>query len=153
MSGAEATKPTGAPVLQFSVMLANRAGALESLIRLLQQARVEILGLSVQDSRDATVARIVTSDPDITLQVFLERGIPHTTCEVLVVAMREPGKGLQDCLRELRLGETNIDFAYALMPHPRGKTLLALHVEDQEFGRRVLHNAGLEVLTQDDLSR
>ncbi len=86
-------------------------------------------------------------------QVIFEKGMPHTTCELLVVALRDPGKGLQDCLRELRLAETNIDFAYALIPHPQGKTLMAFHVEDYEFGRGVLHNAGLEIVTQDDLSR
>jgi len=153
MPEANATKPPGSPVLQFSVMLPNRTGALESLIRLVQQAGAEILGMSMQDSRDATVVRIATTDPESTRQIFLEKGMPHTTCELLVVALRDPGKGLQDCLRELRLAETNIDFAYALIPHPQGKTLMAFHVEDYEFGRGVLHNAGLEIVTQDDLSR
>ena len=153
MAGSNATKPTGSPVIQFAVMLPNRAGALEGLIRLLHQSRVEIVGLSVQDSRDATVARLITSDPDITMQVFLEKGVPHTTCEMVVVAMRDPSRGLQDCLRELHLAETNIEFAYSLLPHPQGKTLLAFHVEDYEFGCSVLHNAGLPVLCQDDLSR
>jgi len=119
MPEANATKPPGSPVLQFSVMLPNRTGALESLIRLVQQAGAEILGMSMQDSRDATVVRIATTDPESTRQIFLEKGMPHTTCELLVVALRDPGKGLQDCLRELRLAETNIDFAYALIPHPR----------------------------------
>ncbi len=147
------TKPIGAPVQQFSVMLQNEAGALESLLRLLQQSRIEILGLSLQDSRDATVARMVTSDPEITLQVFLEKGIPHTTSELVVVAMRHPARDLHDCLHELHLAETNVNFLSALFPHPEGRTLMALHLEDQEFGQSVLHPAGLLRVTQDDLSR
>ena len=152
MGGSNATKPIGAPVLQFSVLLQNEAGALESLIQLLHSARVEMLGLSVQDSRDATVARIVTSDPEITLQVFLEKGIPHTTSEMIVVGLRDASSELSRCLRELRLAETNINFSYCLFPHPEGHTLVAFHVEDYEFGQSVLHNAGLKILTQDDLS-
>ena len=149
----DATIPTGEPVLQFSVFLQNRAGALEALIRLLQQAQVEMLGFSVQDSRDATVARIVTSDPDCTQQVFLEKGIPHTTSRIVVVALRHGGKELQKCLHELRLAETNLDFGYTLLPHPEGRTLVALHVEDVEFAQSVLHSAGVMVLCQEDLSR
>ena len=80
---ADATVPMGAPVQQFSVFLQNRAGSLEALIRLLHQSRVEMLGFSVQDSRDATVARIVTSDPEITQQIFLEKGIPHTSSQLV----------------------------------------------------------------------
>ena len=50
----DAIAPMGVPVLQFSVFLQNRAGSLEALIQLLHQSRVELLGFSVQDSRDAT---------------------------------------------------------------------------------------------------
>jgi len=93
----DAIAPMGAPVLQFSVFLQNRAGSLEALIQLLHQSRVELLGFSVQDSRDATVARIVTSDPESTQQIFLEKGIPHTTADLVVVALRHA---------ELRVGES-----------------------------------------------
>ena len=116
-------------------------------------ARVELLGFSVQDSRDATVARIVTSDPDTAQQVFLEKGIPHTTADLLVVALRHPVEEFQKCLRELRAAETNLDFAYTLLPHPEGLTLVALHVEDVDFSQSVLHRAGVKILSQEGLSR
>ena len=45
------------------MLLQNRVGALASLVRLLRGARIEVIGLSVQDSRDATVARLVVTDP------------------------------------------------------------------------------------------
>ena len=149
----DATKPMGEPVVQFSVFLQNRAGSLEALIRLLHHSRVEMLGFSVQDSRDATVARIVTSDPEATQQIFLEKGIPHTSSQLVVVALRHAVEEMQKCLRELHLAETNIDFGYTLFPHPGGRTMVALHVEDVEFAQSVLHNAGIEIVTQEELSR
>jgi hypothetical protein len=147
------TKERGPCIRQFSVMLPNRAGALEALMQLLHTVRIELLGLSVQDSRDATMARIVVSDADGAEEVFLEKGIPHTTSELVVVAFRDPGREFAECLRHLRAAETNIDFAYALLPHPEGRTLLALHVEDHEFAASVLHQAGLMVLNEEDLCR
>lgn len=149
----ELTKPMGEPVRQFSVFLQNHAGQLERLIRLLHQSRVEMLGFSVQDSRDAAVARIITSDPDATEQIFLERGIAHATSQLLVVSLRHAVPEMQHCLRELHLAETNIDFGYTLLPHPDGQTMVALHVEDVEFAQTVLHNAGIKIVTQEELSR
>ena len=149
----DATAPMGGPVQQFSVFLQNRAGSLEALIQLLHQSRVELLGFSVQDSRDATVARIVTSDPESTQQVFLEKGIPHTTADLVVVALRHAAEEFQKCLHELRIAETNLDFAYTLLPHPEGRTMVALHVEDVEFAQSVLHRAGVQIVTQEGLSR
>jgi hypothetical protein len=143
----------GAPVRQFSVMLPNRAGALAALTKLLRAAAIEVVGLSVQDSRDATVARLVVSDPDTAEQIFIEKGIPHASCELLVVALRESGPGLLQCLDTLMIAETNIDFAYALMPAPNGMSMLALHVEDYEFAVAILHQSGFKLMYQDDLSR
>lgn len=141
------------PVMQFSVMLKNEAGALQSLLRLLKNEGVELLGLSVKDSTDVTIIRIVVSDPDTTLQLFLEKGIPHTTSELLVVSFREPAAELLKCVTVFNEAETNIDFGYALLPHPQGKTLIAFHVDDPEFGKHILVQAGFSVITQDDLSR
>lgn len=143
----------GSPVRQFSVMLPNRAGALAAMVKLLRSCAIEVLGISVQDSRDATVARIVVSDPDATEQLFMEKGIPHACCELVVVALRESGPGLLQCLDSLMIAETNIDFAYALMPAISGHSLLAMHVEDYEFAVAVLHQSGFKLMYQEDLSR
>ena len=143
----------GSPVKQFSVLLPNRAGALASLVKLLRSAALEVVGLSVQDSRDATIARLVVTDPDLAEQIFVEKGIPHTTCELVVISLRESGPELLPVLDTLMVAETNIDFAYALMPSPHGHTLLALHVEDYDFALGVLNNAGFKLVCQEELSR
>jgi hypothetical protein len=143
----------GAPVRQFSVMLPNRSGALASLVRLLRQAAVEVIGLTLQDSRDVTVARLVTSDPELASAVFLEKGIPHNECELLVVALRECGPGLLQCLELLKAAEVNIDFAYALLPTTAGQGLLGLRVDDFGFAASLLHTSGFKLLYQEDLSR
>ena len=143
----------GDPVRQFSVMLSNRVGALGSLIKLLRSSMVEVVGLSVQDSSDATLARLVVTDSATTEQLFIEKGIPHTTCKIVVLALRESAPDLLQCLETLMIAETNIDFAYGLLPCHRGKSLLALHVEDYEFAVAVLHQSGFKLIYQNDLSR
>ena len=110
----------GEPVRQFSILLPNRVGALVSMIKLLRGSGIEVIGLSMQDSRDATVVRLVVSDPGATEQLFIKKGIPHATCELIVVALREAGPGLNQCLDALMIAETNINFAYALMPGQHG---------------------------------
>ncbi len=143
----------GEPVRQFSVMLPNRVGALAALGKMLRAADIEILGLSVQDSSDATMARLVVSDPDTTEQIFIEKGIPHTTCEVAVISLKEAGPSLLKCLDTLMIAETNIDFCYALLPGPQGQSMIAMHVEDYEFAVAILHQSGFKLIYQADLSR
>lgn len=146
-------KPEGTHPIQFSVMLRNRAGALSSLVRLLRSSKIEVIGLSVQDSRDATLARIVLSDPDAATAIFQEKGIPHTTSELVVVGFQESGHDLAHVLDVLRSAETNLDFAYSLMAHPRGASLMAMHLEDTHFGASVLTKAGFKIYFEEDLIR
>ena len=143
----------GEPVRQFSVMLPNRVGALAAMIKLLRGQNIETLGLSVQDSRDATVARLVVSDPHAAENLFMERGFAHAVSEIVVVAFKESGGELLQCLDTLMVAETNIDFAYALLPHPQGYSMLAMHVEDYEFAVAILHQSGFKLMYQADLSR
>ena len=147
------TIPNGTPPIQFSVMLKNRSGALSSLVRLLRVENIQVIGLSVQDSRDAAVTRLVVSDPDNTMRIFMEKGIPHTTSELCVIALTEASNGLASALDALRAAETNVDFAYSRMSHPEGKSLVAMHLEDTQFGISVLHNAGFKIIYEEDLIR
>lgn len=143
----------GPPVQQFSVMLKNRVGALAALVKLLRINHIEVLGLSMQDARDASIARIVVSDPELAEQIFLEKGIAHTVCELLVIELKEAGPNLLQCLDYLMMAETNIDFAYPLLSVHRGYSLLAIHVEDLDFAASILNSAGFQLIWQDSLSR
>jgi hypothetical protein len=140
-------------VTQFSVFLINRAGALLSVVKLLEDAHVMVLGLSVHDSVDVTVVRMIVSDPELVETIFMERGIPYGTCDLLVVELRRGPEDLSKALRVFLEAETNIHFAYPLLVRPAGAALLALHLEDIELGESVVQTHGFKTLRQKDLSR
>lgn len=140
-------------VRQFSVMLPNRVGAFSSLSNLMSRREIEVIGLSVQDSSDATVARLIVNDPDSAEQLFMEQGIAYTLSELLVVKMKESGADLKKCLTVLYEAETNLDYAFSLMVQHQGHSLLAMYLEDCEFGASVLNQAGLTVVYEDELLR
>lgn len=152
-SDAGVVSESGSPVRQFTVMLPNRVGALASLVKLLRSSAIEVIGLSVQDSRDATMARLVLSDPESAEAIFCEKGIAHAVCQLVVICLKEAGPGLVQCLDILMTAETNVDFAYAMLPGPDGKALLAMHVEDYDFATSVLNRSGFKLLYEEDLIR
>lgn len=140
-------------VKQFSVFLINRAGALLSVVRLLEDANVLVLGLSLQDSVDVTVARLIVSDPEMVETIFIEKGIPFGISDLLVVQLRNGAQGLSTCLTAFLQAETNIHFAYPLLAQPGGLPAVALHLEDIEFGASVMEANGFRILRQNDISR
>lgn len=123
------------------------------LTQLLRRHRIEVIGLSVQDSRDATVARLVLDDPDAAEEFFVEQGMAFTVSELVVIKLRECGQDLNRCLQVLYDAETNLDYAFSLMVQHQGYSLLAMYLEDAEFGASILNQAGLTVIYEDELCR
>ena len=145
---------TGGPrVTQFSVFLPNKVGALLHVVKLLNQHHVDVLAVNVQDSADTAIVRIVVSDPESVQTVFLESAVAFSVCELVIVELREGANELGRLLAALLAAECNIFGSYALLTRPRGRTALALHVEDNECAVSVLQSAQFTILGQSDISR
>jgi hypothetical protein len=140
-------------VRQFSVFLENKVGALLDLTRTLGESNVHVCGISVVDTADASVVRIVVDDPDRCRESLAKAGIPVSESNLLVVELPRGPEKLDTVLRCLVAAEVNIQYTYSLMIRPHDKALLALHCEDAEFARDVLAKAGYSVLSQKDISR
>ncbi len=140
-------------VNQFSIFLSHKAGALLEVVRLLNARNVHVVALSVQDAADTAIVRVVVSDPELVQDIFAEHEIPFATCELVVVELAEGPTELGRLLAALLAAEVNIFGSYALLTRPRGRTALALHVEDNECATSVLSAHGFTILHQSDISR
>ncbi len=147
------TTPAKSPTKQLSVFLHNRVGALLSIVKLLNDNHIEVLGLSVQDSVDLTLVRTIVTDPQRAEEVFTEAGLHCASVPIVVVELKEGVHDLGHALSGLLAAEINIHHSYPLMVRPNGRPLLALHVDDTEVGGESLSKCGMKVLSQDDLTR
>ncbi len=150
----ETTSKIGGPlVTQFSVFLPNKVGAMLDIVKLLNTHHTHVVALSVSESTDSSIARIVVSDPDTVEEVFREHDIAFGICEMVVVEMREVATELAKLLAALLMAEVNVHFSYPLLTRPHGLAALALHVDDTECASSVLMGEGFRMLSQADISR
>ncbi len=147
------SRPEGTAIRQLSVFLQNRVGSLMALTKLLHDNSIEVLGLSMQDTTEMTLVRLILSDPEGAGMLFIERGIPYAECRIVVVELSESRHRLSDCLSSLLAAELNIEFCYSLLVRPNQLPLLAIHCDDLEIAADVLGRAGFRVLCQGDISR
>ena len=123
---------------QFSVFLANKVGAMLDVVKLLNANHTHIVALSVSESTDSAIARIIVSDPERVQDLFKQNNVAFGVCEVVVVEMREVATQLVKLLAALFMAEVNVHFTYPLLTRPRGLAALALHVDDNECASSVL---------------
>jgi hypothetical protein len=139
-------------VKQFSVFTANRLGRLRDLTSLLASHNVHVLALTVIDATDSAIIRLVTDDPDRSRELFVKNEFPFTESDLLVVEL-DSAEDLNKLMTALLEAEININYLYSFIPHPNGKSLLGLAMEDKDIAAKVLQRHQFNVLKQSDISR
>jgi len=147
------SKIDGPLVRQFSVFLPNKVGAMLDVVKLLNAHQVDVLALSISESTDSAIARIVVSDPDRVEMLFGEHDVAFGVCSMVIVEMMEVAGQLSKLLAALLMAEVNVHFTYPLLTRPRGFAALALHVDDTDCATSVLVGEGFKLLSQSDISR
>ena len=139
-------------VRQFNVFLENRLGALLNLVRRFETTDIRIVSLTVVDSADCAIIRMVVSDPERALETFRLNNLPVTESDLLVVQLPEGPQPLLQICKALLVAEVNIHYAYPLLIGPHGHAALALHVEDHETAVNTLTRQGFVLFTENDLN-
>ncbi len=147
------SKRDGPLVKQFSVFLPNKVGAMHDVLKMLNAHDYHVMAMSVSESTDAAIARLVVTDPGGVEKLLKEKNIAFGTCDVVVVEMHEVATELSKLFAALFMAEVNVHFTYPLLVRPRGQAALAVHVDDNECAISVLSGAGFTLLSQSEISR
>ncbi len=140
-------------VRQFNVFLANRMGALLDLVRKFETTDVRIVSLTVIETADCAIIRLVPSDYERGYEILKQARLPFTESDLMVVKLPDNDQPLLTITKALLSGEINIHYAYPLLTGvgPMGNTALAMHVDDFENAASTLQNQGFTLFTESDL--
>jgi hypothetical protein len=138
-------------VRQFNVFLENRLGALLDVVRRFETTDNRIVSMTVVDSADCAIIRLVLSDPERALEILRQANLPVTESDLLVVQLPEGTQPILQICKALLVAEINIHYAYPLLLGPYGRAALALHVEDHDAAVQTLNRQNFTILTENDL--
>ena len=147
-----ATPVAADPVKQFSVFVPNRVGQLHDLTGLLAKHDVHIMAMTILDTTDCAIDRLIVDDPDRARELLVAHNFAYTECDVIVVEISDASQ-LKGVLSALLTVEINIHYLYAFFMRPEGKSAVALNLEDTDLAASALNTQGFRVLNQRDISR
>lgn len=139
-------------VTQFSVFLENRVGQLLEVVRAFHGSKVKIVGLSISDSADCCILRLILSHPEQGKEILELAELAYAENELLAVELPSGPQSLVDLCTALLRAEINIHYAYPLIVHPHGRAAIAVHIDNVEQASTMLHEQGFEVLSEADLT-
>ncbi len=128
---------------QLSVFLENREGRLSDVLRILTENQINILSLSLADTSEYGMLRLLVSDPMAAREALRASGLSATLTEVLAVKMPHQVGALQKVLDALGGAGINIEYMYALCTET-DEAAIVIKVTDGEAAEEVLKQAGVD---------
>jgi len=139
---------------QITVFLENKPGRMEEVTGCLAGNGVNLHALSIADTTDFGILRMVVSDSEKAVKVLKDSGFMVKTTEVLAVAIGHTPGSLHKVLRELKTLDISIEYMYAFTSRHRDyDAIVILSLSDQDAAITKLAGSGITTLGDDLLNQ
>ena len=135
-------------ISQISVFVENKPGHLAAPITALAEAGVNLLTLSLADTRQFGILRLIVRDWQPARDVLTQKGFAVTVTEVLAIEVPDRPGGLAEILRILEQARINVEYMYAFTASMGDRAVLVFRFEDPDAAMACLAQAGINVLSQ-----
>ena len=140
-------------VNQISVFLENKSGRLAAVTDLLYRHNVNIRALSIADTSDFGILRMIVDQPQLAFNALKSEGFSVSMTEVIGIEMPDRPGGLAGVLRILESNGLNIEYLYAFIGRSENGALVICRVEHSEEAIKCLESNGIKVLSGEELYR
>ena len=138
---------------QLTVFVENKPGALVSITDTLAAHNINIRALSIADTQEFGILRLIVNDNDTALKTLSKEGYLIKTTDVVGVKIGdEPGK-LSKALDVLDKAEINMEYLYAFMSRTEKHAYVVLRVADNIAAENALEASGFHLITDADVSK
>ena len=136
---------------QISVFLENRTGQLSEITRLLAESQVDIRAISIAETSDYGLARMIVDDAAKASSILLEHGDILSMTPVWAVEVPDRPAGLHELLEVLTAAHVDVEYMYSLFTHKEGKSYIVFRVAENEKFVQLLSSHGISPVTGDEL--
>lgn len=130
-------------ITQYSVFMANKPGVLAQICRAMAREKINISAMSMMDTMENGVLRLIVDDPDRARQIFHQLNVPTTETEVLAVPLPNRPGAVADLCERLSSRHVHIAYLYATTGVRGGRTTAILKVSDTKKAMKVVGAAKL----------
>ena len=131
---------------QISIFLENKAGRLAEVTRVLSETGVNIRALSLADTSDFGILRLIVNDNDKAKKVLKEHGFTVGKTDVVAVEVEDRPGGLSHILDVLSKKNINVEYMYAFVQHSGKDAVIIFRFDDIDAAIKLLQENNVRVL-------
>ena len=136
---------------QISVFLENRAGQLAEITKLLAQEHVNIRAISIAETADYGLARMIVDDSHKASSILLQHGDILSMTPVWAVEVPDRPAGLSELLEVLAEAHVDVEYMYSLFAGKDGHAYMILRISEEPTFLDALGKRQIKVMTKDEL--
>lgn len=138
-------------IKQLSIFVENKVGRLQAIINALGENDVNIRALSIADTTDFGILRIIVDNPDKAKLVLKGLGVISKSTDVVAVYIDDRSNGLGEVLNIVSGAGIGIEYMYAFLGRTEGKALMVLKADDEVKLEKVLSENGVVLAKPEEI--
>ena len=136
---------------QISVFLENRTGQLAEITRLLAKENIDIRAISIAETADYGLARMIVDDSHKASAILLEHGDILSMTPVYAVEVPDRPAGLAELLTVLAEAQVDVEYMYSLFTHKEGNAYMVLRISDEPKFLSTLGDKKIKIVSKEEL--
>ena len=138
-------------IKHISIFVANEPGRLAEVTKVLGGYGVNILALSIADTPDYGILRLITTNAELTEKALKQSDLTFKTTPVLGILVDHAPGGLSKALCTLAEAKISVEYLYAFVGKSEDSAMVIIKADDTEKAEKCLENAGIKLLSQSDV--
>lgn len=138
-------------IKQLSVFVENKAGRLAEITAIIAEKGINVRALSVSDTTDFGILRLIVDKPDEAVVLLKDAGLTVSLTNVIAIAIPDVPGGFANTVKVLADAGVTVEYIYAFIARSKGSGYVILRVGNEESAAKALADAGIELLSNDDI--
>lgn len=136
---------------QLSVFVENKQGRMAEITALLGSHNIDIRAVSISDTTDYGILRLIVDKPEQAVQLLKEHGMTVSLTNVIAVAVEDVPGALAKAVSVLSEQQIDINYMYAFLNPQKAAACVIMRVEDHQKAAQVLRNNGIQIMLDEDV--
>ncbi|MBQ8906747.1 MAG: ACT domain-containing protein [Ruminococcus sp.] len=138
-------------IKQLSIFLENKPGRLTAVTRSLSEAGIDIRALSIADTKDFGIVRLIVSNPDKAKEALAEANCMIRVNHVIAIAVEDRPGGLANVLEMLVENKIGVEYMYSYVSRTADTAYVILRADDNKRAEALLSEQGVKLLSPEDV--
>ncbi len=138
-------------IKQLSLFVENTSGRLSEITKIIADAGIDIRALSIADTTNFGILRIIVDKPDEAEQTLIKAGLTVTLTNVIAICVPDVPGGFSAVTKVLADDNISVEYMYAFISRDSGKAYIILRVEDNDKAIEIMTKNNVEILSPEKI--